>query len=86
MTARLDRIVREAAERPYEALVAAMLAVAVAEARDGDAEAHEWLAGPQCRPWLWLLTPDKAGASADALQVQLVARASRGPSIRRKGA
>jgi|GEM_PF-3599210 len=56
---------------PEKALLAAVIQLAVEDAQKGDVEAAAWLAGPVCRAWLHLLTPD--GVDADEVHERLLA-------------
>jgi hypothetical protein len=49
-----------AVDHPELALLAAALKLALDDARCGDGEAREWLAGPVARAWLSWLLPDYA--------------------------
>lgn len=60
-----------AGEAPERALIAAIVRQAVDDARAGDAEARQWLAGPACLRWLGWIAPDHADPAA--VQAQLVA-------------
>lgn len=60
----------------HQAIAAAVLLVAVADARRGDDDARDWIAGAMCLRWLEALLPDdRPEIDASDLQRSLIARA-----------